>query len=377
MNVSTVLDTLATVSETISNPYIEQWKNEGKKVVAYTCLYMPEEILVSAGLLPYRLKGTGCTGTSRADAFLSTFNCSYCRACLELLMRGEYDFLDGAIFVDGCDHMHVTYVNWKAQGRTPFANNLISVPNSITGYGLNFYTRELENIIKKIEAHFEVEITSEKLTTAIRQCNETRRLQKALYALMAGDAPPLTGSQCLKVIVAGTTMPRDAYNSLLEQLIAEVEHKEGVTGFKHRLMISGSPVDDALLLSIIENTGGLVVSDTLCIGSRFFRDMIDETGDPLTAIVERYYNQLLCPRMFDSYDQRMAFVADTAKKSNVDGVILQSIKNCDCYGVDNVMLEKDLEARGIPVLLLEREYNPQPDTGRIKTRVQAFLERIS
>jgi benzoyl-CoA reductase/2-hydroxyglutaryl-CoA dehydratase subunit BcrC/BadD/HgdB len=80
--------------------------------------------------------------------------------------------------------------------------------------------------------------------------------------------------------------------------------------------------------------------------------------------------------MFDSYDKRMAFALETAGKARVDGVVLQSIKNCDCYGVDNVMLEKDLEARGLPVLVLEREYNPMADTGRIKTRVQAFLERI-
>jgi benzoyl-CoA reductase/2-hydroxyglutaryl-CoA dehydratase subunit BcrC/BadD/HgdB len=60
----------------------------------------------------------------------------------------------------------------------------------------------------------------------------------------------------------------------------------------------------------------------------------------------------------------------------VDGVVLQSIRNCDIHGIDNVMLERDFEEQGIPVLVLERDYNALSDAGRIKTRVQAFLERI-
>ena len=96
----------------------------------------------------------------------------------------------------------------------------------------------------------------------------------------------------------------------------------------------------------------------------------------MNAITERYYSQILCPRMFDSYPERLEFAVDIAKQANVDGVILQSIRNCDIHGIDNVMLEKDFEERGIPVLVLEREYDALADAGRIKTRIQAFLERI-
>jgi benzoyl-CoA reductase/2-hydroxyglutaryl-CoA dehydratase subunit BcrC/BadD/HgdB len=40
------------------------------------------------------------------------------------------------------------------------------------------------------------------------------------------------------------------------------------------------------------------------------------------------------------------------------------------------MLERDFEKEGIPVLILEREYDVLPDVGRIRTRAQAFMERI-
>ena len=80
--------------------------------------------------------------------------------------------------------------------------------------------------------------------------------------------------------------------------------------------------------------------------------------------------------MFESYPERLDSALELAKRAKVDGVILQSIRNCDLHGIDNAMLQRDFENAGIPVLVLEREYDALADAGRIKTRVQAFLERI-
>ena len=49
---------------------------------------------------------------------------------------------------------------------------------------------------------------------------------------------------------------------------------------------------------------------------------------------------------------------------------------CDLHGVDNVQLRMALEKQNIPVLTLEKEYGAKADIGRMKTRVQAFLEMI-
>jgi benzoyl-CoA reductase subunit C len=374
---SKVLNEFDKISGVLLNPHIEEWKNQGKKVLGYNCSYFPEEIVHAAGILPFRIRGTGCTETTLADSFLSRVNCSFARACLEHLLQGEYDFLDSAVFVYSCDHMCSAHNSWKAQGKLPLIENIISVPHTITEHGGKWYREEISNIREKIEDHFDVAITDEKLTQAIIACNETQRLQKRLYELRQKDAPPITGSQSLSVLVSESSMPRDEYNRLLKTLVEEFENSDGVTGFTHRLMVSGSVIDDPAMLKIIEDTGGLVVSDTLCFGSRkSFRDPIKEDGDPLDAIADRYYNQILCPRMFDSYPERFDFALDIAKQARVDGVVLQSIKNCDIHGIDNVMFEKDFEKNGIPVLVLEREYDAIADAGRITTRVQAFLERI-
>jgi benzoyl-CoA reductase subunit C len=377
MDASKLLSEFEKVSGILSNPYIEEWKSQGKKVLGFNCSYFPEEIVQAAGLLPFRIRATGCAETALADAYLSRANCSFARACLEHLLQGNYDFLDAAVFVYSCDHMCTAHNSWKAQGKLPLIETIISVPHTITEYGREWYREEIDNVKKRIEDHFEVAITDQGLKEAIITGNETLRLQTRLYELRASQAPPITGSQSLSVLVAGGSLPKDRYNRLLGALLEELESAEAASGYRHRLMVSGSAIDNPAMMKLIEDCGGLVVSDTLCFGARrFFREPIEEDGDPLDAIADRYYRQILCPRMFDSYPERLELAVGVAKRADVDGVVLQSIRNCDVHGIDNVMLERDFEERGIPVLVLEREYDALADAGRIKTRVQAFLERI-
>jgi bzd-type benzoyl-CoA reductase N subunit len=377
MDQSSALFEFEKVAGTLFNPYIEEWKKQGKKVFGYNCSYFPEEIALAAGLLPFRIRGTGCQDTTQADAFLSRVNCSAVRAGLEHLLQGNYDFLDGAAWVYSCDHMCTAHNSWKAQNKIPLIENIISVPHTITEYGHKWYREEIENIMAQIESHLGVTISDDQLREAIAACNETGRLQKKFYELRQKKAPPLTGGQSLNVLIANGSMPKEDYNRMLQTAIEELEGSDPLPGYDYRVMVAGSMVDDPALLNMIEDAGAMVVTDTLCFGARrSFQDAVAEDGDPLEAIVERYYKQILCPRMFEEYPQRLEFTLNTAKEANVDGIVLQSIKNCDLHGIDSVMLERDFEKNGIPVLMLEREHNVLPDAGRFKTRIQAFLEQI-
>ena len=103
---SKALNAFEKVSANISNPYVEEWKNQGRKILGYNCSYFPEEIAHAAGILPFRIRGTGCTDTNLADSYLSRVNCSFARACLEHLLQGQYDFLDAVL--DNCLDAFIT-----------------------------------------------------------------------------------------------------------------------------------------------------------------------------------------------------------------------------------------------------------------------------
>jgi benzoyl-CoA reductase/2-hydroxyglutaryl-CoA dehydratase subunit BcrC/BadD/HgdB len=115
----------------------------------------------------------------------------------------------------------------------------------------------------------------------------------------------------------------------------------------------------------------------MCFGCRSYSDLAEEDGDPLLALVKRYLNHAYCPRMFGYYKPRLKYIMDRAREAKVEGVILQNIRFCDLHGSENGIFERDLEKEGIPCMRMEREYGPLTESGRVKMRVDAFLERIS
>jgi benzoyl-CoA reductase/2-hydroxyglutaryl-CoA dehydratase subunit BcrC/BadD/HgdB len=141
-------------------------------------------------------------------------------------------------------------------------------------------------------------------------------------------------------------------------------------------MLCGAATDELDLIRAIEDVGGLVVTDGLCYGARAFWSPVSTEGDPIKALADTYLRDMLCPRMYDDFSRRRDFVVSAVEKADVDGVMVMHNKFCDVHGVDNVQLRLDLEKRDIPVLQLEKEYGSRADIGRIRTRVQAFLERI-
>jgi len=81
--------------------------------------------------------------------------------------------------------------------------------------------------------------------------------------------------------------------------------------------------------------------------------------------------------MFGKYKARLRALKEIIERANVEGVVMQNIRFCDLHGSENGLFERDLEAIGMPCLKLEREYGPLVETGRVKMRLDAFLERMS
>lgn len=373
----TALEQLKTLSGNIVNPAIEDWKAKGKKVVGFFCSYVPEEILYAADVLPVRMRAPGCASTTSADVYFSQLNCSFTRACLEFALEGEYESLDGFVFTNSCDNMRRVYDTLKELKSNDFPFiEFISVPHKISDQSTAFYRDQLIKFQDKLEQFSGVKVKPEKLNNAVQTYNRTRTLLRKLYDLRSNDTPPLTGSDTLSVLLAGQGLPKDQYNGLLERLLEELGETEGISDYRARLMITGSGgCDDPEYLRIIEELGGLIVTDSLCVGSRYFWEPVQINGDIMKSIAVSYLNRPSCAGMCEQVDERNNYVMEMADKFNVDGVIFQRMRYCDLWGGQILMLRKELKEAGIPLLELEREYI-LGSTGQLKTRAQAFLERI-
>ncbi len=365
----------------LNNDYVREWKQAGKKVVGYTCSYVPDELLYAAGILPYRIRGFGATEATIGDTYFGPFICSLPKAMLQLAGEGKFDFLDGAIITPGCDSMRRLDECWRKAGGDitgvlPKFFFHFGVPHKFADYTVKWFIDEILRLKVAVEGHFGVSINEDKLRETIQLFNKSRDLLEQFDRLRIADKPAITGTEALAVILAGTTMPRDVYVELLEGLIGNMQKSKGEMQGKVRLMLVGSASDDVNLIRLIEGERAIVVADNLCFGSRFHVDRVDEMDEPIQALAMRYLAKNECPRMYGEYAGRLKMLTDKAEKAKIDGVILQNIRFCDLHGSENGLFERDLEEAGIPCLKIEREYGPLVETGRLKMRVDAFLERI-
>jgi benzoyl-CoA reductase/2-hydroxyglutaryl-CoA dehydratase subunit BcrC/BadD/HgdB len=49
---SKALDTFREAAQTIVNPQLKKWMDQGGKVMGYFCCYAPDEIITAAGMAP-------------------------------------------------------------------------------------------------------------------------------------------------------------------------------------------------------------------------------------------------------------------------------------------------------------------------------------
>jgi len=356
----------------LTNPWIESWKNEGKKVLGYFCTYIPEEIIYAADILPVRVRARGAGDTPMGDAYMTPTSCSYTRCCLELANQNQYNFLDGIVSCNSCDQIRRLYDNIRYKAPFPY-HYIMGVPGNVSETTHEWFGHELTKFKENLEKNFEVTISDDKLKNAIEVYNKSRTLLKELYELRKQDNPPITGTDVLNIISAGISMPREQFNDLLSQQLQDLKEKEGISDYRARIMIVGSILDEPEYMKIVEDLGGLVVTDAQCLGTRYFWDLIDENKNPIDAIGERYLSKISCPRMTGKYNEREDFMMQLIKEFNVDGVIFQRMKFCILWAAEIFLLRNRLKEEGIPHLELEREY-VLSGAGAMKTRVQTFIE---
>jgi len=362
---------------------IADWKSSGKPVVGYTCSYTPAEIFYAADILPVRLRGIETEGMEVGDTYFGPFICSFPKCILQLAGKGKFAFLDGAVITPGCDGMRRLDECWRKAGEdydgiVPDFFYYFDVPHKSENHGMAWFIEEIKALIKQVETHFGVSITSEKLNAAIKVFNKGRKLLKEIEDLRSRDNVLVSGTEVFAATVAGTVMPRNEYTKALETWVTRLKkRKTSLSKEKKRLMLVGSISDEIDLFEMLEsNTDAIVVAENLCFGLRFEGSEIPETGDPIEALATHYLARSVCPRMFGKYKERLATLKEKITQAQVDGVVMQNIRFCDLHGAENSLFERDLEAMGIPCLKVEREYGPLIDIGRMKLRINAYLERI-
>ncbi|MDR1132427.1 MAG: 2-hydroxyacyl-CoA dehydratase family protein [Oscillospiraceae bacterium] len=363
----------------ISTAAAQAWRAQGKKALGVICCHVPEELFYAADILPVRMRATDCVDNAEAQAWMSSFSCSFARGILQYWLAGPYKDLDGIVTSDGCMQASRVYDNAahiNARERTGKYIRQIDVPRKTSKRAYPFYKEELQILISELEKLSGSKVTDEKLKEAAAKFNEARKLIARIYALRKEKHPVISGADCLRLTLSATNMPIDEYVALLKAFLADARNRTPITDYRARLMVIGSGLDDPQYLQLVESKGALVVQDALCFGARGFNEPLEiDDGDVLGSIARYYLDRLVCPRMMDKHFEMDDYIIDACKQWQVDGILYQRMQYCEIWGGEAVYFQDRLKDAGIPMLTVERE-EQLANAGQLGIRVEAFVEMV-
>lgn len=358
-------------------------KQKGGTVVGSFCVFVPEDIIIAAGGIAVGL----CAGAEfpipDSEGLIPRNTCPLVRASLGFKLSGVCPYIQSSNFLVGettCDgkkkmyeilgDYHPTYVMEVPQKKTPAAREL--------------YYQEILSFKDKMESEAGRKITASDLSAATSKVMAKKQALRRFHAARAADPTPVSGRDALLVSQISFYDDIDRFTSKVNVLADELEGRiragNGVFPARTpRILYAGtpSPLPDWKLHTIVENTGGVIVGEESCVGSRYYSTSTPPSDGSLEgqlrAIADRHLGtHCAC---FTPNDERIDDIIDLAREVKADGVIHYSLSFCQTYEAEAMKVEKALQKEGIPTLAIESDFS-WSDQARLETRVGAFLEMI-
>ena len=365
-------------------------KEDGKKVIGYTCMFAPIELILAAGGIPVRVSSGWYDTAKLGDRIVPVEVCPVIRSTIgtKMVDLSPYLELSDAIITtltcDGMTKLSEILADYKLIW-TMCPPRVKDSPQSMT-----LWNEEVKTIKRKIEFFIRTKITRKNLRSSIELLQKATKAFRRLQDIRKGP-PVIMGRDAMLVNQTSMWDNIQRWTEKTEELCNELEkraHKENwaCPPDTPRVMITGTPMiwpDNWKLPNIIEesNPPGILIADELCSGDRFLHDPVgvDEwtMDDMLNAIAERYLLTSICP-CFTSEDgnkDRINWLLNRTKEFKIDGVIYYVVRGCMLYAIEYMEIKRVLDRIGVPVYYLDTEYTRE-DVGQIKTRVEAFLEML-
>ena len=371
-----------------NNELVRQAKAEGRLALGYTCYHMPEVLLNLEGCFSVRLRAPRTGSMEVATYYMSNATCEYARALLERGLEGGYKFLDAMAGVDVCECMNRSMENMELLGvsdpdkKNFFWCNLDS-PCSDNEDCVEHLREQLSRkILKPLREDFGIDTSDQAIRDAVARHNEVCRLITEIGNYRKPDNPTITGYEFHVLTLATYVCPKDLVVEKLRETLEELKTREPdpKKNFRAKVVVVGSEIDDPELISLIEDSGALVVADRFCYGSFPGRQeiVLADDEDALTQVCRNYLQTTLCVRHSAQHkvQKRLDFAAQLAEDYHADGIIYEQIKFCTYWSYERALASHIMHNEyNIPTLSIDRPYMSRT-SGQLRTRVQAFVESI-
>lgn len=330
----------------------------------------PEEIVMAAGFAPYKILGDVHQSNDAADRYVHAFVCPFSRSALTEGMTHGNDWA-GIAFCHGCDVTNNQYDIWKYHVETGFLY-WINSPANNNATAEHFHRREFARFVDHLERHYSVAIDNGKLREAIRLSNRIKSAMRELASLRA--TKDIANVEYHALTVRCVQQPKEALLEILDATLENWRTRPPFPDDRVPVLVTGSDINYPEWMQVLEDAGLRMVRDDMSLGERYFARSIDETLDPVEALVA-YKSSIPQPPTRLPFTARLDYLRQCLRETPVRGVVYQTLKFCEPYLLDRPYVMEQLKLDGVRAIAIEREYTPVIDQ-QVVNRLETFRDII-
>jgi len=349
-------------------------KKLGRPVIGVMPAYFPIELIYAAGGFPVQLWGNNLA-LEKSDAFLQSYCCSVARSVLELELLGIARMVKAYAFTSLCD----TLINLREIYRRLFSKPTIelSIPITQTVDARQTYLKHvIQDVMSTLETLTGQKISRESLKEAALLCGRTRVLQRELYKIRCNKPGLIKNHDFYIALKAGFFLPANVYNSMLENLLAELNRLKTPDFRGPKLLLSGMVFDPMEVYAIFDALGVNIVDDDFANGWRTVAKEELQVTDIVAGITDYLFKPAPCCCIYNPDNDRHLYLMDKVKRSGADGVLFWYIKFCEPDAFDRPQLINRLKEEGIQASYVDFELT-MTNFDAVKTRISAFCEILA
>lgn len=377
---STFTQAMLIMGAVADNPtdYVAQWKKRtGRKALGVFPMNFPAELAHAAGVLPVIIQEDREPITVGRN-LLGEFNCGYTRNVADQAALGRLDVYDGFFHADHCIQLlgAVDVVREDQSDKPVHFGQLMSSMSD--EWAFPQVLGKMTEFRSELEKFADRTISDADLSRSIEIFDTNRRLMRTIFEIRRSGDAALTSAQLQVLVKSSMIMDKEEHSELLRQVTTSLNFVP--RNDRVRVHLSGhfchAPKPE--LLDLIEDCGAVVVDDDLFHGTRYVSTDIGDTGAPLEALASVYLRRntaVPCPTRVQHEVDWDRFLVDSVYASGAQAVIVLMAKFCEPHMLFYPELRKALDAKSIPLLLVETEHEGLPMES-IRTRMEALVERI-
>lgn len=369
-----------------NNDLVRKAKEKGEIAIGNVCYQIPEVLLNLPGSFSVRMRAPNTTSMEMGTYYMTSLTCEYCRALLERALEGSYQFLDCIFDPASCSQLADCMENIEELGLgngEKFFVQHVDTPMKDDENGISHMTRMSRvRVLDKLLEVFGIDTSDDALRKSVKIHNEVCALITEMGQYRKLEKPTITGYEFAVFTLVSYCCPKDLILPYLRETVEELKTRasDEKKSYRVRVVVAGSEIDDPNFIKLIEDSGAYVAADRFCFGSFPGRQQIilNDEEDVLTQICRENVTECQCPRYMNTskINGRKEYLDKLAREYKADGVIFQQMNFCNFWGYERAGATHIMtQEYHWPVLSVDRPY-VVGNSGQLRTRIQAFVERI-